>query len=82
MKVIQKTSLKNLRNLRKLMSLASLISLISLTSLHAQVKIGQDTEPVKGAALELHSDKGTGYVGGLRLANVSLDNITDLTKLS
>ena len=81
MRTIQKTSLKNLRNLRKLMSLASLISLISLTSLHAQVKIGQDAEPKKGTVLELNSNPA-GYIGGLRLTNVSLASITDLTPFS
>ncbi|MDR0231415.1 MAG: hypothetical protein LBI82_04775, partial [Dysgonamonadaceae bacterium] len=71
-----------MKTTQKLKVLMALVVLMPFVVMQAQVKIGQDAEPVKGAALELHSDKGTGYVGGLRLANVSLDNITDLTKLS
>jgi len=71
-----------MKTTQKLKVLMVLVALMPFFVMQAQVKIGQDAEPVKGAVLELHSDKTTGYVGGLRLANVSLDNITDLTKLS
>jgi len=62
----------------RLLTLTSLTSLISL-SVQAQVKIGQDAAPAKGAVLELNSATGAGnYIGGLRLPNVS---ITDLNAI-
>ncbi|MDR0232953.1 MAG: tail fiber domain-containing protein [Dysgonamonadaceae bacterium] len=81
MKTIQKTTktknlkkLKNLRILREVMSLISLISLMAITPLQAQVKIGQDAEPKKGAVLELNSNS-EGYIGGLRLPNIWITDI-------
>ncbi|MDR0230964.1 MAG: tail fiber domain-containing protein [Dysgonamonadaceae bacterium] len=65
----------------RLLTLTSFVSLMSLISLsvQAQVKIGQDAAPAKGAVLELNSATGTGnYIGGLRLPNVS---ITDLNAI-
>ncbi|MDR0232955.1 MAG: tail fiber domain-containing protein [Dysgonamonadaceae bacterium] len=73
MRVIQKTKVLNV--------LMVLMSLMPLVTTQAQVKIGQDAEPVKGTVLELNSNPG-GYIGGLRLTNVSLASITDLTRLS
>ena len=56
----------------------SLLSLVFLTT-QAQVKIGQDAAPAKGAVLELNSVTGSGnYIGGLRLPNVK---ITDLSAI-
>jgi len=71
-----------MKTIQRLKVLIVLVALMSLATIQAQVKIGQDAEPVKGAVLELHSNKATGYVGGLRLTNVSLANITDLTPFS
>ncbi|MDR0231078.1 MAG: tail fiber domain-containing protein [Dysgonamonadaceae bacterium] len=71
-----------MKTIQELKVLIVLVALMPLATIQAQVKIGQDAEPVKGAVLELHSNKATGYVGGLRLANVSLTNITDLTQFS
>jgi len=73
MKVIQKTKV--------LIVLMVLMALMPLVTTQAQVKIGQDAEPVKGAVLELNSNTGD-YVGGLRLTNLFLANITDLSQFS
>ncbi|MDR0232009.1 MAG: tail fiber domain-containing protein [Dysgonamonadaceae bacterium] len=73
MKVIQKTKVLNV--------LMALMALMPLATTHAQVKIGQDAEPVKGTVLELNSNPG-GYIGGLRLTNLFLANITDLSQFS
>ncbi len=77
MKTAQKTKklseVKKLSKLRSL-SLISLMSLVSLTPLQAQVKIGQDAAPVKGAVLELNSNTSD-YIGGLRLTNVEITDI-------
>ncbi len=76
MKTVQKHNIKSLL-------LVSLMSLLFLTTMQAQVKIGQDVAPTKGAVLELNSAIGADtYVGGLKLTNVFLSNITDLTKFS
>ena len=56
-----------------------LMTLITTKNVQAQVRIGQDAAPVKGAVLDLKSDsKATGYVGGLKLPSVS---ITDLAAI-
>ncbi|MDR0232721.1 MAG: tail fiber domain-containing protein [Dysgonamonadaceae bacterium] len=69
--------------IQRLKVLITLMALMPSFITHAQVKIGQDVEPVKGAVLELNSNSGTGnYIGGLRLTNVSLANITDLSPFS
>ncbi|MDR0231517.1 MAG: tail fiber domain-containing protein [Dysgonamonadaceae bacterium] len=70
-----------MKTIQKLKVLITLVALMSVATTHAQVKIGQDTEPVKGTALELNSNTG-GYIGSLRLTNVSLATITDLTPFS
>ena len=67
--------------IQKLKILMALMVLIPSFITHAQVKIGQDLEPVKGAILELNSNAG-GYIGGLRLTNASLANIYDLSPFS
>ncbi|MDR0230712.1 MAG: tail fiber domain-containing protein [Dysgonamonadaceae bacterium] len=62
--------------IQKLKVLITLMALMMIGTVQAQVKIGQDAEPVKGAVLELNSTTGTGtYIGGLRLPNVSLTNV-------
>ncbi len=77
MKTIQKTKklseFKNLSKLRNL-SLISLMSLISLTTAQAQVRIGQDAEPTKGAVLDLASTVA-GYTGGLKLPHINITNL-------
>jgi hypothetical protein len=58
-----------------------LAALMSGNSAYAQVRIGKDIEPEKGAILDLNAKTGSGYngyVGGLLLPNVS---ITDITKI-
>ncbi|MDR0232136.1 MAG: tail fiber domain-containing protein [Dysgonamonadaceae bacterium] len=62
--------------IQKLKVLITLMALMPSFITHAQVKIGQDAEPVKGAVLELNSNVGSGnYVGGLRLPNVPIENV-------
>jgi len=70
-----KAVIKRMMVLRTLMALTALMTIIPL---QAQVKIGQDAEPVKGAVLELHNNKVTGYVGGLKLPNVSIENVNTI----
>jgi len=67
----------------KRLLLMSLMALIITMNVQAQVRIGEDAAPTKGAVLDLNSDNKTaGYVGGLKLPNVSLANLTDLSSFT
>ena len=75
MKTIQKS-------IRLKVLMALMVALVTL-NVQAQVRIGEDAAPTKGAVLDLNSDNKTaGYVGGLKLPNVSLANLTDLLPFS
>ena len=50
--------------------------LLTTGSLQAQVRIGEDTTPTKGAVLDLSSSSSTsGYIGGLKLPNVEIKSL-------
>ncbi len=55
--------------------------LFATTNINAQVRIGSQTTPTKGAVLDL-GGTGDTYVGGLKLPNVSLTNTTSMTGLT
>ena len=64
-----------------LMALTAIIALMITMNVQAQVRIGEDAAPTKGAVLDL-SSSSAGYVGGLKLQNVSLANLTDLSSFT
>ena len=70
-----KTRVK-VNSLMALMALLALMALMTTQTVQAQVRIGDNTIPVKGAVLDL--DNPGGYTGGLKLPNVS---ITDLKQI-
>ena len=74
MKTRQKTNVRSL-SLTSLVSLTALMTLMTIGNLQAQVRIGEDATPVKGAVLDL-SSSASGYVGGLKLPNVELTSLT------
>ena len=66
-----------LRSLRILGVLMALMTSITTGNLYAQVRIGNETNPVKGAVLDLSND-ATGYIGGLKLPNVAIISLTEI----
>ena len=46
-------------------------------TVQGQVKIGDSSEPAKGAVLDLNAGV-SGYVGGLLLPNVAIDNVAQI----
>ena len=67
MKAIQKSF--------RLKALMALMVALVVLNVQAQVRIGEDAAPVKGAVLDLSSSP-SGYVGGLKLPNVALSSLT------
>ncbi len=69
--------MKTLKTNRKIVLVIGIFATLFLATQvsQAQVKIGEDTTPVKGAVLDL-SNSSSGYVGGLKLPNVSITSLT------
>ena len=60
-----------------LMALTAIMALMTTMNVQAQVRIGEDSAPTKGAVLDLSSD-ANGYIGGLKLPNVSITNLNQI----
>ncbi len=71
--------MKTLKTNRKIQLAMGIFATLFLTTQvsQAQVKIGEDTTPVKGAVLDL-SNSSSGYVGGLKLPSVSITSLTTI----
>ena len=64
--------MKILKKMKKVLFFALLSIFLGAASINAQVKIGSEGPPEKGAILDLN---GTTYVGGLLLPNVEIDDL-------